>query len=383
MSRISPAFGVFGHGAVKRESADGEGNDVGQDDAEESADESDGEGLSQKLKEDVSPARAQRFLDADLARALSDGDEHDVHQADAADAERERADERQQNLEADGDDLELVHLHHKVKDHQGAAVGGIEFVLRRNDVAHGLLNPLIVVGLVIEPDGVEVVSVLEIAHGGEGNVHNAIDIVVARLHLGSENANDFKADAVEANVFAQSIASREKFFFGFGANDSDPRALDLILGIVEAPLLEAQRADAESVGVFAIDAHGVGASVVLHGRILLATGSDVCDLRDVAGEQVDVIQREAGWRTRLLAARLHRGAAGDHDDQLGPEVSENVGASAAEAIPVSQQHDDGGDTPGHAQHGERGAAPVVAHGVVGFLEQVAHHRAFVIRDLKL
>ena len=86
-------FGVFGHGAVERKSADGEGNDVGQDDAEESADEGDGERLGQKLEEDVAAARAQRFLDADFAGALGDGDEHDVHQADAADAQREGADE--------------------------------------------------------------------------------------------------------------------------------------------------------------------------------------------------------------------------------------------------------------------------------------------------
>ena len=37
--------------------------------------------------------RAQRFLHADLARALGHRDQHDVHQANAADPQRERADE--------------------------------------------------------------------------------------------------------------------------------------------------------------------------------------------------------------------------------------------------------------------------------------------------
>jgi hypothetical protein len=56
----------------------------------------------------VAAARAEGFLDADFAGALGDRDEHDVHQADSADAQRESADEAEQDLEAECDDLELV-----------------------------------------------------------------------------------------------------------------------------------------------------------------------------------------------------------------------------------------------------------------------------------
>ncbi len=52
-------------------------------------------------------AGAQRLLHADLARTLRDRHEHDVHQADAADAEREKPDEGQQDLDAGRDDAEL------------------------------------------------------------------------------------------------------------------------------------------------------------------------------------------------------------------------------------------------------------------------------------
>ena len=41
-------------------------------------------------------ARAESFLDSDLARALGYGDKHDVHEADAANAEGEQADETKQ-----------------------------------------------------------------------------------------------------------------------------------------------------------------------------------------------------------------------------------------------------------------------------------------------
>src|ERR1700720_1391356 len=108
-----------------------------------------------------------------------------------------------------------MNLLHEVKDKQSAAVGGVEFVLRGKNSVHGARYPFVIVGLVNEPDGVEVMSVLEVAHGGEGNIGDAIDIVVAGLHFGAENAYHFKADPVDANVFAQGVASREKFFFSF------------------------------------------------------------------------------------------------------------------------------------------------------------------------
>src|SRR5208337_4786916 len=99
------SFGVFGHRTVESEPAHGKGNGVCEDDAEKSPDEGDGERLGQKLEKDVAAARAESFLDADFAGALGDGNEHDVHQADAAYAQREGADEAEQNLQAENDDL--------------------------------------------------------------------------------------------------------------------------------------------------------------------------------------------------------------------------------------------------------------------------------------
>jgi hypothetical protein len=75
-------------------------------------------------------------------------------------------------------------------------------------------------------------------------------------------------------------------------------------------------------------------------------------------------------------------AAGNHDEKLGSEIGKDVGEGAAEAVAVGEKHDDGGDAPGHAQHGEGGAAPVVAHGIVGLLEQVADHHRSSAANLK-
>ena len=73
-------------------------------------------------------ARAEGLFDADLAGALLHADQHDVHQADAGDAERERSDEEQQGLQAERDDAELRELLHDVGDVDGVVVGGAEAV---------------------------------------------------------------------------------------------------------------------------------------------------------------------------------------------------------------------------------------------------------------
>jgi hypothetical protein len=100
---------------------------------------------------------------------------------------------------------------------------------------------------------------------------------------------------------------------------------------------------------------------------------DMGNLRDSSREQIDVVQREPDFSAGFLASGLHRRASRNHDQQSGAEVGEDVGNRRAEAIAVGEQHDHRCDSPRHAQHSERGAAPVVAHGVVGFLEQIADH----------
>src|SRR5215217_1243276 len=51
-----------------------------------------GDALDEELREHVGAARADGHADADLARPLGHGDEHDVHDPDAADDERDRRD---------------------------------------------------------------------------------------------------------------------------------------------------------------------------------------------------------------------------------------------------------------------------------------------------
>ena len=88
-------------GGVEDEAPAGELADHGRDgeaddDADEAAEERQGQRLDEELGEDVAAARADRLADADLARPLADRDQHDVHDPDAADDQRDRGDPAEQ-----------------------------------------------------------------------------------------------------------------------------------------------------------------------------------------------------------------------------------------------------------------------------------------------
>ena len=76
-----------GYGEVKdqREQASG-------DNAEQSADHAQRNGLDGELQKDVAPGGADGFADAYFTRAFGDADKHDVHDADPADHEAYRRD---------------------------------------------------------------------------------------------------------------------------------------------------------------------------------------------------------------------------------------------------------------------------------------------------
>ncbi len=75
------------------------GDDDGGDHANDACEKGKGEGFEEELLEDLARACTEGFEQADLACALGDGDEHDVHNADAADAEGHGADDAEHDLE--------------------------------------------------------------------------------------------------------------------------------------------------------------------------------------------------------------------------------------------------------------------------------------------
>ena len=164
-------------------------------------------------------------------------------------------------------------------------------MLRREDVTHRLLQPEIFRCFVVEPDGVEIVGVFQIAHGGEGDVADAIDVVIAGLHFGRQHADHFKADAINANPFVQRVAAGKEFLFGFGTQHHHVGALHLVFEIVEASLVNGKSADGKRVGVFAADEESVSTGVVLNVGLFPGFWRDVADLWEVCGQRIQILHR--------------------------------------------------------------------------------------------
>ena len=96
-------------------------------------------------------------------------------------------------------------LVHEVKHHHRPAVCRAELVLDGQHSAHRPFQAFVRRGLVVEPDGVEVLRILKVAHGGEGDVDQPVREVIARLHFGAYDPDDFNAEAIDADSFAQRV----------------------------------------------------------------------------------------------------------------------------------------------------------------------------------
>src|SRR5579863_100258 len=366
-------FSVLGESTVQRKPSHGKRDRISQYHSQHAANKSNRERFREELHQDVSPGRAQRLLHPNLARALCNGNQHDIHQADAADSKRKRSNKTHQHLQPESNNLELMDLGHQVEYFHGLAIGLIELVLGRHNRADRLFQQFVFRSLVRKPDGIQVMRILQIAHRAEGDVHHPVYIVIALLHFGFQDADDFEAEAVHPDVLPQRVASGEQFFLGLRTDHRHAGALDLVFQVVEASLSQLECADIHHVGIVAGDGPRENPRVVLDTGLLAGFGCDMRDLGKIGSERVYIIQSKADEHSRFLTAGLHGSAARNHDDQLRTEIGKDVRTSLAKTISISEQHDHGGDAPSHAQHSERSAAAIVPHGAVGFLEQITKH----------
>ena len=156
--------------------------------------------------------RADGAPQADLAHALVHRDQHDVHDAYAADAQGQRPDEQQQDLQADGDPVdhgpELVASGHL----DGALVAGREALPLADDLAH------LVHGFRLqarrdsrEDQHAGIARVPGVAGGAVGDPAGIVVAgeVVAELDLGVHDANDREAYAADEHGLADRRPSAE------------------------------------------------------------------------------------------------------------------------------------------------------------------------------
>ena len=93
---------------MRQDESDEEGERRAENDADDAADDGQKHRFEQELRQDVAVFRAEGFAQADLARALRHRDQHDVHDADAADEQRDRRHRDQEPRQRAGDRAERV-----------------------------------------------------------------------------------------------------------------------------------------------------------------------------------------------------------------------------------------------------------------------------------
>src|SRR5208283_6022345 len=104
-------------------------------------------------------------------------------------------------------------------------------------------------------------------------------------------------------------------------------------------------------------------------------GGNALQQRDFGADVIEVIDREADLGSSFSSSRLQFRAAGENEDQIRAEGAKGGPYSPFKASAVSEQKHDRGDAPGHAQHGEQTAPPVVAQRIVGLSCEIENHES--------
>ena len=165
----------------------------------------------------------------------------------------------------------------------------------------------------------DVSRVVQVAHGAEGNDHEAVVVVVAALHLALINADHFKAQAIDADRLPQRRLAGEEPASGFVADHRHARALQLIFFAQASPGRDRKSANALVNGIDSGQKQiGEGARVVLNGDAIafVEDRSDALDHRHFVADVIDVGKLKADFAARLRASGLQRRASGKCADHI-------------------------------------------------------------------
>src|SRR5215471_17427218 len=95
--------------------------------------------------------------------------------------------------------------------------------------------------------------VLQVSHGGEWNLHHAVNTVVSFLHPRRQHSDYLKADAVYADVLTHSFLAGKQLDLGFGANNAHPSLSQFVFFAEELTLRQPHCLDLEHAGIESLD----------------------------------------------------------------------------------------------------------------------------------
>jgi len=350
----------------QRDVAHGEADADAAEETEASADEGDDGGLGEELAADVYGGGAEGFTDADFAGALGDGDEHDVHDSDAAKSEGEESDGSEEESHDVEDTVGELCAFEGIPDPEGVEVDGVEVVAVAEDGADLADGSFVDVGIDgLDDDVVKLADDValgvgwEVAlHGREGDEELAVvgaGAVAAVLLLTGEDADDGIGVASDADGLSDDGFSGKELGVGLVAENDDAGTVGFVLLGHEAALLDGEGPEVLVLGPGSADGAvgGVPLADLVDGADDLRR--DVFDERGKLLDGLGVFDLEGDVAACGVASEGHAGFAAEQDGDVGADGLHLLLLVDAEADAEADEKDDGGDAPNDAEHGEKAA----------------------------
>ena len=340
------------------ELGDDDGYGAAKPNAQDSTDDAHDDGLDEELQHDVAEGRAERLPYADLARALRDGDHHDVHDADAADEERDARDAAQKDRQHGRLLRHRLDEAREVVDGEVVLLAGLDVVPLAQERLYLALHLRDLRRFAdLQVDHLDVRDAEEsllLRHQGHDD-HVVLVLSHGGLPLAGKHANDLERLVVDADVLPDRVLAAEEVRSDGRADDGDAQAL-LVVGLRdECADRQRERTDRHVLGSHA---HDDGVPVLVAVDDLIGALHDrryVVDVLDLLldGDGVIVLQGFARSRRAANAARIRR--AGRDDEHVAAQASHRVLDVALDAHADGNHGDDGGNADDDAEHGEDGA----------------------------
>ena len=333
---------------------EGHAEGVGEGDADDAADAGEGDGLDEELQQDLPRTGTDGKADADLAGALGDGDEHDIHDAYAADEQAHAGHGTEQgghHLGAGADDIGELE---GIEDVEVIFLVGGDFPALAHDgtyVCDDLSTG--VAGLAGDHDLVNILAVLAAGEAAQDGGVGGDDVIVqiiaeAALAFHGGDADDFHGHVFDADFLPHGIDAYAEEFFADGlADDADGGGvLHFCLG-ENAAVSNFPIPDGEVIGGGALD---IGLTIIFLKNSGLISSDEGCEGGDAGDLIADGIHICDG---KLRCSPAAPSLAGAEDEEIAAHLGNLALHRLGGPTPKGDHGDNGRHADDHADNGEK------------------------------
>src|ERR1051326_2763032 len=319
--------------------------------------------FQEKLHEDAAIGCAQGFQQADLARALANAHEHNVHDSNGPENQRHQAYTAEEQVHAVKNLANHVLRLHGIPAFKRLFIVDVKSVVPRDDPVR-LLHGRSVFVACDRPhdqvaDVVRRVRILDgkiLFHHGKRHVDARILAAIFLPPDIGQNAHHLNLDAVQQNRASDRRPAGKQVAHHLKAQNTDQPAL-IFIGIIQPAAFGLRQ-----VANLVEDRFGAAHPSVSVGKIALrfdvAAPNHRRDIQHISGFALDVLIIFVGEHVapHALALPFHRRyVPAPEKDHILADVGHVLLLSAAEALAHADQKQQRPHTPGNTKHGEEGA----------------------------